>query len=109
VPGGHIDEGESPSDAAVREVYEELGVKVHTPIFLKFHELFSPDYKNVGALFHCHNFAVIMKPDQEIKLNEEYDDYIFVSPDKALEKEDLHPSARMIIEYYLEYKNINNT
>lgn len=27
-PGGHIDENETPEEAAVREVYEETGVKV---------------------------------------------------------------------------------
>ena len=29
-PGGHIEEGESPSDAAVRETFEETGVSVDT-------------------------------------------------------------------------------
>jgi len=108
-PGGHIDEGETPEEAAIREVKEELGIDVYPPIFLRFHELFAPDYKNIGAIFHCHNFAVTMKPNQEIQLNDEYDAYTFVSPDEALQMEDLHPSARMIIEYYLESKNINNT
>ena len=28
-PGGHIDAGESPKQAAVREVFEESGLKVH--------------------------------------------------------------------------------
>lgn len=104
-PGGHIEPGEDPADAAVREVWEELGVRVGAPTYLKFHEWFSPDYKQVGALFHCHNYAVVMHPGQEITINDEYDDYVFLSPEEALEVENLHPTARMIIEYYLESKN----
>lgn len=30
LPGGGIDKGESPEDAAMREVYEETGFKVHS-------------------------------------------------------------------------------
>ena len=41
-PGGRLDEGETPEDAAIRELYEEIGVTVHpedllgrlTPLFI---------------------------------------------------------------------------
>jgi 8-oxo-dGTP diphosphatase len=38
LPGGKVHPGESPAEAAVREVREELGVEVHDPVPLGVHE-----------------------------------------------------------------------
>lgn len=36
IPGGHIDEGEHPSETAVRETFEETGVHVKNPRFIAY-------------------------------------------------------------------------
>lgn len=57
-PGGHIDEGENPIEAAIREVYEETGVacrpipKYLGPIDIDFHEI--PDNPKKGEARHLH-------------------------------------------------------
>jgi 8-oxo-dGTP pyrophosphatase MutT (NUDIX family) len=57
-PGGHIDEGESPVDAAIREVYEETGFvcgpdsEFPEPIDIDVHEI--PANPNKGEGPHLH-------------------------------------------------------
>ncbi|MFH2022117.1 MAG: PfkB family carbohydrate kinase [Patescibacteria group bacterium] len=100
-PGGHIEAGETNEEAILREIKEELGVRTKSPIPLKYYEWFAADYKRDGTLFACHNYVVQMLPGQQVKINNEYSDYVFLPPDKALKVENLHPTARMIIEYYM--------
>ncbi|WP_353431809.1 NUDIX domain-containing protein [Polynucleobacter sp. MWH-UH23A] len=57
-PGGHIDEGESPIEAAVREVYEETGLvcvadaENPEPIDVDVHEIPANPAKNESAHLH---------------------------------------------------------
>ncbi len=36
IPGGHIDEGEKPEEAAIRETFEETGVQVNNPRLIAY-------------------------------------------------------------------------
>ncbi len=57
-PGGHIDDGESPNEAAIREVYEEsgflcaLGSDDSEPIDVDIHEIPANPLKNEGTHLH---------------------------------------------------------
>lgn len=101
-PGGHLNEGETPEECAVREAKEEIGVDILDLQFLKTHESFAPEYRGRGARFLCHNFSARIADNNITLAQDEYSDYIFIEPEKALELPDLHPTARKIIEYYLE-------
>jgi 8-oxo-dGTP pyrophosphatase MutT (NUDIX family) len=57
-PGGHIDEGETPIQAAIREVYEETGFvceldsENQAPIDIDIHEIPANPKKDEGAHLH---------------------------------------------------------
>jgi 8-oxo-dGTP pyrophosphatase MutT (NUDIX family) len=57
-PGGHIDEGELPIEAAIREVYEETGLvcvadaENSEPIDVDLHEIPANPAKNEAAHLH---------------------------------------------------------
>lgn len=57
-PGGHIDGGEHPIDAAIREVYEETGYicepesENQDPIDVDIHEIPKNSQKGEGSHFH---------------------------------------------------------
>ena len=78
-PGGHIEEDETPEEAAVREVYEETGIKI-TLLGEKFpreDDLIRPlgiqcNRKKDGTRFIDIIYAAIPNnPDEKIKLSDE--------------------------------------
>lgn len=57
-PGGHIDDGESPIEAAIREVYEETGILCESmeghldPVDIDLHTIPANPKKGEGAHLH---------------------------------------------------------
>ena len=72
--GGHIEEGETPKEALVREIKEELGIEINGITFFKEYLCLDGDaHHNVKYIFK----AIINIPIEEIKLLEgDYPKYI---------------------------------
>ncbi len=78
-PGGHIENDETPEEAAIREVYEETGIKISLlgERFPREDDLIRPlgvqcNRKQDGTRFIDIIYAgKPTTPDQEIKLNDE--------------------------------------
>ena len=66
-PGGHIDEGESPTDACVREVMEETGIEVKTVRTLYKHTFKSGKVNEMQATYLCEYLGgeIIINKDSE--------------------------------------------
>lgn len=107
VPGGHFLPAETPEECIIREVREETGVDVHDQkvVFLKKHEIYSPEYKGTGTRFIAYNYWVPIGSAKIDLAIGEYSSYIFIDPDEALKLPNLHLSARRIIQYYLEERD----
>ena len=88
LPGGHLDKGESPRDAAIRETMEETQLKTSSL------EYIGKD-SNIGKLTY---FYKTNEWSGDIKLSEEHSDYRWV------DKSDLHDYRESIGGMY--YKMI---
>lgn len=67
VPGGHVEMGEEPYDAAVREVLEETGITLTELEFIGFtNDVFSQDKHYVTLYFttHCDQEPVNKEPEK---------------------------------------------
>lgn len=53
LPGGGLDLGETPSQAATREIREETGIVVETKELLDFHNSFFTFAHSSGEHYHC--------------------------------------------------------
>jgi 8-oxo-dGTP pyrophosphatase MutT (NUDIX family) len=69
--GGHIEAGEDPKDAAIREVFEETGIRAELlseiPIDIDVHTIPANPKKNEGEHQHCClSFLMRALPNQKI-------------------------------------------
>lgn len=90
LPGGHVDAGETPVEAAHRELIEEAGIEVEG------HDEILTDGR------YC---AVVMVVPEEVvpTLNWESDDYEWVDPDEVVEAEDdegLYPGLAELLSQW---------
>lgn len=103
MPGGHIEPGERIEDVLLREVEEEVGLKLKSEGIVTYGELI--DSKDFHRPAHFIYFDILCKTDSEnIKLDdEELFEYVWVTPEKALTM-DLAESYEQTVKDYLEYK-----
>lgn len=91
VPGGKIEDGESPTSAAVREAQEEIGVKVELR-----KPFYSGEFQHNEELFlwHCYLAEIVQgEPDLE---DEKSDKLKWVEP-RELDEMKLAPNLKMIL------------
>lgn len=90
VPAGHVDAGESPSEALIREVKEEIGIDIQ-PEDVKFvHTSFRPKIDSTGD--RVDYFFEVTKWDGEVVNCEpgKCDDLVWCSPTNMPDNTTLH-------------------
>ncbi len=69
IPGGEVDDGETPAQAAVRECLEETGVRCRAPRRLIFYHVGLDTVDNPTEIFYSRQVAARLEP-QRIHRNE---------------------------------------
>lgn len=104
LPGGKIDEGEPMAAAVVREVKEETGLDVWDVHFalaqdcIQSEEFYKPAHM-VLLNYTCRSEGGI------VQLNEEAEDFVWVTPAEALQM-NLNTPTRRLIEYVIPEEDI---
>lgn len=99
LPGGQIELGETPEEAAHRELEEETGLKVDGPLQL-FWEGILPATPQPGAYGQWHVYYAPTRARQEDIVLGEGQAMVFTPLEQVLDL-DLIPSVRFIIERFL--------
>jgi mutator protein MutT len=93
VPGGKVEEGESPTEAAVREAKEEVDLEVELE-----KPFFSGEFEHLGELYLWHGYLASTQEEPEIK-EETFSEKKWFDEEELdeLEKEELAPNLRQIL------------
>lgn len=89
LPGGRIEDGETPEQAARRETQEETGHE--------FRGELHPWTRRLRDGVDYQTFAARTEPFKAA-LNEEHDKAVWIDPETALEELKLHPGVRVVLQ-----------
>lgn len=111
LPGGSLELGESFQEAAIREVYEEVGLRVKS---LKLFNVYSGrecynKYPNGDEIFNASSIFISNDYEGEVILDkEESEDAIFFSKDRIPNLEEINPPDRVVLKDIIEKLSIDD-
>lgn len=78
IPGGHLEEGENPSEAVVREAYEEAYVNIEDPSMIGYQKIDKADGTHIYQL----RWVAEIKNVLEFKGEYEIEEVKFITPEE---------------------------
>jgi 8-oxo-dGTP diphosphatase len=99
LPGGHVEEGETPLDAVIREIYEELNITIPNVKLVGRYP-----YKNEVLNVYYYNNTEF--DTSSILLDDEHSDYRWFTYYEVLKSKDVMSNITMFINDYLNNTNI---
>lgn len=98
VPAGKLEQGETPRQAAVRELYEETGISVAKNQAQALGSLYMQK-PHINYVYHL--FQIHLKTAPEVRLSAEHDTYLWASKED-LERQPLMAGAEDALSYYTQ-------
>jgi len=89
LPGGKIERGESPAQAAVRELHEEVGAELSPESLTFLGEWSAPAANEAGLTVHGHIFEHPWLDGLAVRA--EIEDLLWLHPDEMAQRDDLAP------------------
>lgn len=103
LPKGHIENGETAENAAIREVFEETGINVINPLFLdKIEYFFIQNREKIKKTVY---FYLMFYKSGRFLPNKETIDIVWFTKDESL-SQNPYPTERSIIE--LAFQNLES-
>lgn len=98
LPGGHVDPGEYPAEAAARETMEEAGIVIDSQEIQLFYSMteaveLDDEKRGVTWLFFLSKIVT-----DEVHLSHEHDEFRWVTIDEAIDKIE-YERQRRVLEY----------
>lgn len=89
LPGGKIEQGETPGDAAVRELREEVGAELDPEALVLLGEWTAPAANEPDHLVHGHIFEHPFVP--RLSVRAEIEELLWLHPTEMRSRDDLAP------------------
>ncbi len=104
LPGGHIELGETMSEALIREVKEETNLDIYDSRLICFFEvIYDPGFW-IKRHFIFFDFICKTKSHQNVVLNDEAQSYVWVKPENAF-KLPLEDNTRKFLKFYINNRS----
>ena len=99
LPGGKVEDGESPFHTAITELFEETGIKAPTDAITAF-EGFLPPHRDHNMKKIYYGFIVHVD-DDTVQLSEEHDEYAWLPMETAIKLDPLSHHAQFLLSQIL--------
>jgi len=98
-PAGHVDAGEAPEPAALRELHEEAGWRAPHVRHITTEDIVGDSCRRGSDAHRWHAYVTDFDPAQEVRLNDEGVNPRWLTLDEALTRDLTYP-VRYLVERY---------
>lgn len=100
IPAGHIGPGEAPDAAARRELWEETSIRGDVFQLLGEDSIVGDSCRRGSDAHHWHTFLVQAKGDEEVTINGEGTEPVWLSPPELHDSVELTPATSFLVKRY---------
>lgn len=101
IPAGHVGPGEAPDAAARRELWEETSIRADVLQLLGEDSIVEDSCRRGADAHHWHTFLVHATGDEEVTINSEGTEPVWLSPSELHDSTELTPATSFLVMRYV--------